>query len=627
MELVDSFHFARPWALLLIPVLILQVLWYLRFRHASNPWQQQMRPDLQQHLLAEPAPQPRYLLWILMSLILAGTALAGPSWSQQSRPVLSKQDNLVIVLDLSLSMLAEDLPPNRITRARQKLHDLLEQRNEGMTALVAYAGAAHTVTPLTRDTATIRNLLPALDPQLMPLPGSAAEKGIEKARQLIQQSGLRKARLLLVTDGLEPEAMRSIRRQLTPDLSLSLMTVGTAQGAPIPVAGQNFVKDTNGNVIISQLDEAGLGAFARDVSARIHPITLSNRDLDYLLEPDLVPEAVEEQEVQAPVWIEQGHWFLLPVIPLAALVFRRNWLMLIPLLLILPVSAPVYALWPQSPQQAGEQAFQQGEYDKAEQLLQDPLWLGSTHYRQGNYEQAISEFAQHDSAQAHYNRGNALARLGRLDEAINAYSQALERDPQLADAEYNRQLVQQLRQQQEKEQQQKQQQQPNEQQNQQQQSDNQGTPQSGQPQQQGGESSGSDPQNGAGSDAGTRGMPQPRNDGSQNNTRNSAQTPDNEPGSEADNTASTPGAPEQAGTENQPGAASPDKRSTAASPDTEQPGTDSGGNASLSEAELSLEQWLRRIPDDPAGLLRRKFEYEAHQQQASPSNAEGRTSW
>lgn len=636
MELLDSFHFARPWALILIPVVIIQVLWYLRFRHASNPWQDRMRPDLQQQLLAKPEKQPSYLLWTIVALSLTGIALAGPSWSQQSRPALIKQDNLVIVLDLSLSMLAEDLPPNRITRSKQKLQDLLKQRKEGMTALVVYSGDAHTVTPLTQDTATIRNLLPALDPLMMPKLGSAAEVGISKAVELVRQSGFQRARLLLITDGLDQAAQQGIRKQLPKSMSLSIMAVGTEAGAPIPLDDQGFVKDQKGNVIISQLDQAGLDSFADSVKALIHPITLDEEDLNYLLPVEIDQQQIKETQAQLPLWIEQGHWFLLPVLPLVALAFRRNWLLMLPLLMLLSAPEPVYAFWPADPQTKGEEAFREGNYDQAEALLEDPLWRGSAYYRQQDYQQAINEFAKSDTPQAHYNRGNALAKLGRLDEAMSAYSKALEQNPNLKDAEHNRSLVEELLKQQNNQQQQDQ---SNESQSQQ--SSEQPSPEQGSSEQQSSEQASSEqqgqsqqsPQNGQSGQNGSQ-QSTPEQQGSENlsdtapnqsaDSQNQEFGPDDDSsmfGNPNDNNANGDEELDQAVLDKLAEQQKKQQQKDQNSPSAGTPGASEG----MSEEELSLEQWLRRIPDDPAGLLRRKFEYEANQRREPLP--EGRAPW
>lgn len=608
MELLDTFHFARPWALFLIPIAIIQGLWYLSFRHVSNPWQDLMRPDLQQQLLIKPDKQPMYRVWMVVSLTLAGIALAGPSWSQQSRPAMIKQDNLVIVLDLSLSMLAGDVAPDRITRSKQKLQDLLTQRSEGMTALVGYSGDAHTITPLTRDTATIRNLLPALNPLIMPVLGSSAEAGVQKAIEIIKQSGFSKARILLITDGLDQAAQEGISKRLSDDIRLSILPVGTSTGAPIPLASQGFVKDEQGNVIISRLDQAELEHFAAGINARIHPLTLNEDDLEYLLPEEIELEQIREVKAQLPLWIEQGHWFLLPVLPLAALAFRRNGLLVLALVIFLGNTSPAFAFWPENPQSKGEEAFTQGNYAEAERLLEEPLWRGSTYYRQKDYQQAISEFSKSDTPQAHYNRGNALTQLGKYQEAIDAYSLALEQAPDLKDAEFNRSIAEKLLK-----------------------LENQKNSSNGNPEQQSRPDSQNSPeqQSNAPKPSSANSSDASRHDnqaGSETSTPHSAsqsssqQQMDSDTSSKPIQQASEPSHAQQPSNLLKPN--TPEQTQTPLGQETANQLTESSG---MTEEELSLEQWLRRIPDDPAGLLRRKFEYEANQRREPLP--EGRAPW
>ncbi len=130
-------------------------------------------------------------IWVL-SII----ALAGPAWQQIPSPVQEREDAMVIVQDLSLSMYSTDLNPSRLIRAQRKLIDTLNSRKEeGQTALVVYAGSAHTVTPLTDDIATISNMISALDPNIMPLLGSKPEEGIRLAVELLENAQLNEAKL------------------------------------------------------------------------------------------------------------------------------------------------------------------------------------------------------------------------------------------------------------------------------------------------------------------------------------------------------------------------------------------------------------------------------------------------
>lgn len=195
-------HLMRPgWLFLLLPALLL-ALWLWRRRASSGGWSDAIDPALLPYLLSERAGRRRrnYLPWLFLAWLLAVIAAAGPSTQKIPQPIHQTQDALVLVLDLSYSMKATDLAPSRLDRARQKILDLLAARKEGQTGLVAFAGDAHVVTPLTDDNPTIANLLPALSPDMMPLAGSDAAAAIALARELLHSAGISNGRILLLTD-------------------------------------------------------------------------------------------------------------------------------------------------------------------------------------------------------------------------------------------------------------------------------------------------------------------------------------------------------------------------------------------------------------------------------------------
>ncbi|MDE0692339.1 MAG: VWA domain-containing protein, partial [Gammaproteobacteria bacterium] len=234
MEALADFHFLRPLWLLALP--LAPLLWWLgrQARAGAGGWREAVAPELLRVLLEErdqgPALRPKI---ILAAVVLTILALAGPTWERLPEPVAQRTDGLVVVLDVSMSMLAEDVEPSRMARARHKLADLLGQRQEGLTALVAYAGDAHVVTPLTDDTRTIANLVGALHPTMMPVQGSRPGAALELARQLYRNAGLEQGRVLLITDAVE--RARDIAEHATPSFPVSILGVGTATGAPIPV--------------------------------------------------------------------------------------------------------------------------------------------------------------------------------------------------------------------------------------------------------------------------------------------------------------------------------------------------------------------------------------------------------
>ena len=608
---MTEFHLLRPeWLWCLVPALALTaVLWRQRGRRGS--WSSVIAPDLLTHLVAdEGAGRSRNLLpWLLAGWIIAVIAAAGPSLQKIAQPVHQKQDAMVIVLDLSYSMKSGDLSPSRIDRARQKLLDLLERREEGQTGLIAFAGDAHIVTPLTDDTQTIANLLPALNPDMMPVPGSDPVAALAEAVSLLKSAGISRGRILLVTD-----AITGAERPLVADTlagtgaSLSIMGIGTATGAPIPLDRGGFLKDQAGTIVMPTLDEAMMIAIAGDAGGRYMRLQIDDSDLNYLLAEDPLMQPVESLAIDrsADTWEDQGYLLLVVLLPLVLALFRRGWVVcVLPILLLGSPDQARAALWDDlwlTPDQQAMRALQQGDPEAAAGLFENSEWAGTASYLAGDYEGATEAFSQADSADSWYNRGNALARSGELEEAIMAYRESLERDPEREDALENIALLEQMQQQQQQEQQQQQQ---GEQQDQDDQSSDQqseGEQENDQQQPEGEQQEGDDaPQPG---DEG-----QPQEDAEQTEGDQTEQQPDERPEPGADNEEQADqaqqSAEEDAGEE---GAEEREAQAANAELDPEQ-----------QERDQAMEQWLRRVPDDPSGLLREKFRYQSQQRQRDGS--------
>lgn len=204
-------HFIRPFWLLLLPLaVILPLLWH-HLRRPSGDWSKICDNHLLRWLSVGDAsarssragPWLAGLMWLV-----AAFALAGPSWQKLPDSSFTARDARVLVLDLSLSMLAEDLKPNRLTQAHFRLSDMLDEALEGQTGLVAYAGDAFVVSPLTSDTNTIRNMLPALRPDVIPVSGSRSDKALELAAELLKRSGIQAGEILLIADSSMPWRIR-----------------------------------------------------------------------------------------------------------------------------------------------------------------------------------------------------------------------------------------------------------------------------------------------------------------------------------------------------------------------------------------------------------------------------------
>jgi len=545
-------HFIRPGWLACLPLAVLIPLAWRYFRRPSGDWSRVCDDHLLRWLsVGQPAGRAGHKGQFAAGLTLAVAALAlsGPSLQQLPDQSFAARDARVLVLDLSASMLAEDLRPNRLAQVRFRLMDMLGSLQEGQVGLVAYAGDAYVVAPLTSDMNTIANMLPALQPNIMPVAGSRADRGLRLAADLLQRAGMPRGEILLITDEADAAAASTAAELAEAGLVVSVLAVGTVEGAPIP-SGSGFVSDTAGSVVIARLNVQALDAVAAAGRGRYSTLDAPDAGGSPWRE-DEGGEFVRRADAVAERWKDAGPWLAVLLLPLVAAGFRRGLLFILPLCLLpgLVYSPPASAslwddLWQRRDQQA-QQALHDADAERAARLAADPDLAGEAWYRNGDFERAAQAWGQAGSAAAHYNRGNALARAGNLDGAIAAYDQALEQDPGLEDALFNRGLVEQLKQQQE----------------QQQQQDGEEGEDTGE--QQEGEQQDGEAQEGEG-EAGEEGEPQ----------------------------------------------------------EGEQQPSQQDMDVTWSEEDAqAMEQWLRRIPDDPGGLLRRKFRNE-HQRRGAPEDAD-----
>lgn len=567
-------HWLRPYWLLLAPLLgwLLWMLWHREKR--TGRWQLLLPAAFHSTLLSGGEGRSSRLPWIALGLawVLALLALLGPSWQRVEQSNLKPADPLVVVLELTPAMLASDASPNRLAQARRKLLDLLESRRDAQTAIVVFAGSAHTLVPLSDDLATSRNLLESVKPSIMPEPGHRADLAIATALDLLQQGAQGQGRILLIGSTLDESEQQAIRNALgNRGERLRILGIGSAQGAPVIQDDGGFLKDEQGAILLPRLDSNGLSRFARALGGHYHSASLDDRDLralGLLDGPQQLRNEGEPTRLQA--WADQGHWLLIPLLLLAACAGRRGWLFGLALVMF-GLPQPSYAfelddLWLR-PDQQGQRLLEAQRPAQAAERFDDTQWQGLALYQAGDYAAAAERFAHDDSASGHYNRGNALARSNELEAAVDAYTQALEKQPDLSAARKNKALVEELLRQ-------RQQQQDGQQaQNQEQNQDSQ--PADAKPQ--GGQDS--SPQN-----------PQPSDDpAAPNNDENAPPPPSDD---------NTPAAPQE-----------PDEP---ASPREQVAQAEEGLNG---ERRQALEQWLRQIPDDPGELLRRKFWYEQQQRQ------------
>ncbi|POP79097.1 vWA domain-containing protein [Pseudomonas syringae] len=562
-------HWFRPEWLLITPLLALLIwrLWHRQKR--AGRWQMLLPTHFHEVLLNGGRGSNSKLPWVALGLawLLALFALLGPSWQRVEQISQKPVDPLVVILELTPQMLATDTPPTRLEQARRKLLDLLQKRSDAQTAIVVYAGSAHTLVPLSDDLVTSHNLLEAIRPSIMPVTGQRADLAVQKALHLLKQGALGQGRILLITSSLSEQERQGIRAALRgKSPPLLILGVGTAEGAPVTQENGSLLKDDQGAILVPRLDSASLNDFADQVGGSYRQARGDEEDLrslGLLASPRHMTR--DGQVVQLDTWADQGHWLLLPLLLIAALAGRRGWLFCLPLMFMFPQNSQAFELqdlWLR-PDQQGQRLLEQHRPAEAAQRFEDSRWKGVALYQAQDYASAARQFAEGNSAADHYNRGNALARSGELAAALDAYEQALDRQPDFPAAQTNRALVQSLLDQ------------ANEQ----------------KPAQ--------DEQNKA--DQGEEG-----------------QQASQDPNSSASPAEQNPSRSDQPGTSESLPPDNSGQATSGESTDDEQttrPALQSADSPMTGERRQELEQWLRQIPDDPGELLRRKFRYEQQHQE------------
>jgi len=596
---IAEFHFIRPyWLLAFIPYLAILVL-MLRNKLAQGNWSAVCDAALLPYLLQEkPVNQSRWQLTAgAVAALLAIIALAGPTWQRLPSPVFRNDSALVIALDLSRSMDAADIKPSRLIMARYKIADILKQRKDGQTALLVYAGDAFTVTPLSDDTETIDSQLSALNTDIMPSQGSNTAEALEKAVELFKQAGLQKGQILLVTDGVDIDKTLPTVKSLDK-YQLSILGVGTEEGAPIALPEGGFLKDERGNIVVPKLNPDELTKLALTGNGVYQTITANDADIQALLanvDRSVQQQGKENNNLLLDQWAEKGPWLLLLVLPLAALTFRKG-LLCFALLLILPLPKNSYALgwqdlWQTKDQQA-LQAYKKQDYGKAAEQFENPDWKAAAEFKAG--QQELGELKTPKTAAGFYNQGNVLANSGRYEEAIKAYEKTLAMNPNDSDAKHNKEVVEKELKKQKKQDQQKK-------------DDKQKSKDDSKKDKEGEQSENSGEQKPDQNK--TEEKPEQKPEQKQSDKQQSEENQQQK--NKAEEKKPEAGKPQQAEQGKDEAKQEPAKEQT---PANEQPSE---------EQQQANEQWLKRIPDDPSGLLKRKFKYQYGQRGRQATDNDG----
>ncbi|GHB57000.1 hypothetical protein GCM10008107_02380 [Psychrosphaera saromensis] len=679
----SQFHFLRPnWFWVIIPLLI---IWLLKLKMVkTTQWHQVIPPHLANAMLGsnkENTVKQKTLLLPLIWLLTIFT-LAGPTWQKIEKPVFQIKRASVIVLDMSMSMRATDIKPNRLSKARYKAMDLANAITDGEVALVAYAGAAFTISPLTPDTRNITALIPSLKPEIMPVQGSYPLEGLNKATDLLKQAGYLTGDIYWITDGVEKTDLSDLTTfsQKTP-YRINIMTVGTPQGAPIKMLDNSLLKDHLGSIVIPQLNNRDLMTFSNISNGVFVNTTATDADIKTLLAANVTRpreqadteegESQDSNSLTGDDWQEFGPYILLFILPLVLVFFRKGATIL--MMLVLPFcftpknvmaadaqptdqaqaeqsqqqnTAPSWSDYVfKTKDQVGAEHFANEEYEQALTSFESSQWKGSSAYKAGDFETALNNFQLDNSALGLYNQGNALANLGKLDEAIEAYDKSLKIEPDNQNTIANKALLEQMKQQQD---QQKQddgdkQDQDSEKDKSKQDSEQEGEQESEQEKQDSSEKDDSD-QDSSKSDSSDKNSSDKNSSDKNSSDKDSSDSKESQSDNQSEpqpSDSENQKTPEQQSEQKSPeqDAAEQESKASEAQAQSEK-NQDDTSEEKLSAAQLNqqeideqeqqqkIEQLLRKVSDDPATLLRNKMILESRKREHSSRPPAGATkSW
>ncbi len=617
---INQFHFLMPhWFALLIPAYGYLLLLHLR-KNKAQGWQNIVDDTMQEYVVQQQPDMKKQSVWIhALAVFIAVFAISGPSWTQQPQPVFEEKSALIIAIDLSLSMLAEDVKPNRLSRAKFIIDDVVNSANKaGQFSLIAFAQEAFIVTPFTTDKATLINQIRALTPQIMPFQGTNFSDVIEKAEQLHTNNELEKSRLLIITDtlaGLNAAQIQSNK------VDVSILAISLKAGAPIPTGEGDFIKDANNNIVISQLNSAVAKQLQAHNTIRYRQFSNSDKDLAYLL-PAFKKVNSDQGQKESAIWVNQGHYFIWLLLPYFLLWFRKGvFYGLVFFVLPLP-QADAFEMpnWLLNDNQTAQKAYQNKQYQQAAKLFTNPNWLATSLYKSGQYEQAEQIWKNLNTAQSNYNAGNAAAQQKQYKQAITHYKNALKKQADFKNATANlasvKQFLKQQQKQKEKQQKdgdkkdQKQDQKENNKQQSDEKSDKNKDKQEQEKNQSEQQSQKSDSEPSRKQSDGQKNAD--KKDPKQQNALDKKQK-NNAKKAEEKSKGSTKTGKKEPNKKPQQTLQKTPKEQKQKSKDEKEGQQQQQLNVSKQRQLNKTEQWLQQIPDDPGGLLRRKFYYYSQQ--------------
>ena len=434
MEWLQDFHFLRPyWLVALILPFIFGYRW-LKNDAVQSSWAEVCDEHLLDFLLIKGHNKQRKFPYLLLSAIIFFTviALSGPTWVKKENPALSVDNPVMIMINMSTDMWAKDVSPSRIVRAEYVVTDMLKSFNSTESGLLVYSREPFVISPLTEDTSLIENLLSQLDEDVLPENGDRLDRAIDLAVERMQKSGYESGNLIVLTADVGERF----------DAALESAAKAGAEGFDV-----NIIKiSADKNDKLEMIADKGHGIYL-DYTQNFLPL------IDKI--NNIYAKELKQSENMQTVWEDMGYYlFWLPALLL--LYYFRKGVLIASIVLLFGISS-AKAGWFLNNNQEAARAFEKQNYAEAAQKFDIDTWKAAALYKDGKYEDALAEFGKRSDNTALYNQGNALAKAGKIAEAIKKYEQVLQEDANFEDARFNLEYLKKMQQQQQNQSQQNQQ--------------------------------------------------------------------------------------------------------------------------------------------------------------------------
>lgn len=458
-----NFTFLYPlWFLALIPLAVL-VLIQRKNKNTTGL----IAPHIAKQLgMTQKTQGNGFTLGLVLAWLCVTTALAGPSFGYKDSPSFQLSGARVLVMDMSRSVYATDVKPNRLTQEKYKAKDLLPYWKEGMTGLVAYGADSYLVSPLTEDSQTLNNLITNLSPEIMPYQGKGSNllAAVAQSIEMMKKSGHQQGDIIVLTDGISNQQLDKVMSRVKgTKWRISLLGIGTKNGAPIELPSGQLLTDSSGKTVVATLDSDPLVTLAQATNGVAQLIQSDNSDIETIARLTKTPleQVTQNSDTQVNSRANHGYWLLFPLVLFSLLCFRKG-IFLALLLVLLPVDKSMASTDVSShlvsDDYSAHQQFEQKDYQAASEQFKSKQWKGAAQYKAGDYKGAIESLTGLEDTQSQYNLANALAQNGQLEDAKEKYESLLKTNPDMKDAKKNLDIVNKALEQKQQQQQQQQQQ-------------------------------------------------------------------------------------------------------------------------------------------------------------------------